>query len=200
MLQFVLSPYFRTAVNLGMIQAKKYVDSKIEEKVIIKVQETVEQEINQFFKLIWKRSKVYFFLIVLNVLSIAILVFYQSVYFSALCAFLSISFFCYSIFIHIKGAKKVLYYIENFEKHLKELILTELEIAKAEDIKTKIALLINSKKSEDYYNLVLDQVVKSTAAWLKSNKSVLYVRFGFYIASSILFSLSLREIISALYF
>ncbi len=199
MLQFILSPYFRTAVNLGMNQAKKFVDSKIEERVILRVQELVEDEINRFFKLIWKRSKIYFFLILLNVLSIVVLIFAQNFYFSAICALLSITFFCYSIFTHISGAKKVLYYFENFEVHLKKMIVDELESAKAEDMKTKIALLINSKKADDYYNLVLDQVVKCIAEWLKSNKSVLYVRFGFYIASTVLFSLSLREMLSAFY-
>jgi len=96
----------------------------------------------------------------------------------------------------VKNFSKFINYFQNFEQHIKQVLKSEMEKAKKENWKNKLALLINSKEAHDYYLFVLDKIISTTSNWLKNNKSLLYIRIILFIFASFCLTYSARELLS----
>ena len=183
------------ALNIGKSQALKYIKKQIDAKILQKVQNQVELEINQFINTIKKRTALYLLIAVLNIFSIIINYFYPGntiLVYIALA--ISIIFLCYMSYQSIRNFTKFINYFQNFEQHIKSILASEIESAKKENWKNKLALLINSKEVHDYYLFVLDKIVATTSSWIKINKSLLYLRLGLFIVASFCLTYSAREL------
>lgn len=191
------SPYLHVALKVGGQQIQNYIGSKIDEQVLLRAQEKIEFEINSFLQALWRRSLFYNGLVALNVTGLLLIYFFENPYFSVFSACLALGLLIYSSVNMTSQFLKALSYIENFEPHLKSLIETEFEKAKTKNWKNQVYLFINSKSSSDYYNLILEEAIKVISQWLKKNRHVLYSRILFFIAASVLLSLSTREALSS---
>lgn len=183
------------ALNIGKNQALKYIKKQIDAKILQKVQDQVELEINQFIDSIKKRTVLYLSIAVLNLLSITINYFYPgNIILSYFALAISISFLCYMSYQSISNFTKFINYFQNFEQHIKSILADEIESAKKENWKNKLALLVNSKEVHDYYLFVLDKIVATTSSWIKINKSLLYIRLGLFMIASFCLTYSAREL------
>jgi len=189
------NPLFQKAVSLGFKKAIKHIDNKADLIVIEKAQAAIELEINKFILQITKRTKIYFFLSLVNLAALVSLYSFQNKASIYLAGCTSLLFLTAFLNWSVRGFLNLLYYIENFESHLKETIKFEFQKAQDENWKNRLAVFLKSKGADDYYRLVLDQSVKTVSSWLYDNKRVLYTRLVAYFIASTSFSLSLREVL-----
>lgn len=182
------------AATIGKDQLVKLVSDKVSQRVVKEAQNRVEDEINKFIGSIKSKTKNYFAVSTLNVF--ALIMYYVTtnkwILYFAITA--SAVFLIYLVVNFIKTFIQSISYIENFERHIKELITDEFRKAKDEGWKTKLALLINSKEANDYYHLVLEEIIRSVSQWLLKHKNILYMRVLTFFLSSVCFSLSFREL------
>lgn len=197
LLTLVKHPFFQIALQVGGSQVQKYVGSKIDQKVILQAQEKVELEINTFLLNIWERTLLYSLLILLNIAGLLLIYFFDNPYFSMTAALLVLVMLVTSSLHMVNGFIRAVNYIENFETHLKILIEQEFKKAKSENWKNQLYIFINSKGSEDYYNLILEESVRVLSIWLKNNKRIFYIRILYFIAASFLLSISTREALNS---
>ena len=185
------------ALNIGKHQALKYINKQIDAKMLEQVQLHVEKEINQFIFHIQAKTNHYLALAGFNLIIIIISHFYKDLlplkYFALL---ISLTFLSYMSVQSIKSFSKFINYFQNFEEHIKGILVNKLEQAKQENWKNKIALLVNSKEVHDYYLFILDKMINTTSQWIKRNKPLLYLRVILFIFGSFCLSYSFRELIA----
>ncbi len=185
------------ALNIGKNQALKYIKKQIDAKILMQVQNQVEQEINQFIDTIKKRTLIYISIAAINIISIVITYFFPELmalkYFALIT---SIVFLFYMSVQSIQNFTRFINYFQNFEQHIKNILSTELESAKKENWKNKLALLVNSKEVHDYYLFVLDKIIATTSKWIKDNKSILYLRILLFVIASFCLTYSARELLT----
>ncbi len=182
------------AFTLGKDRLIAHVKDKVSQRVVEEAQKQVELEINGFILSIRKRTVQYLVFTGINLIGITLFYFLKSdfiLYFALLTSF---SFLVYSIKNFVVNFLKAISYIENFENHIKELITNEFAAAKEAGWKNKVALLINSKEAVEYYHIVLEEIIRGLANWIRHNKNVLYLRLLTLVVSSTCFSLSFREL------
>lgn len=185
------------AINIGKNQALKYIKKQIDSKILEQVQTHVENEINQFIYLLKRKTNHYLLIATFNVLTLIISRMYSDLAPLKYLAFaISTVFLTYMSIQSIFNFTKFINYFQDFENHIKNILTQKLELAKKDNWKNKIALLVNSKEVHDYYLFILDKIVATTSKWIKENKSILYVRVLLFIVGSFCLTYSARELIN----
>ncbi len=198
-LPFITSQGIAFALSLGQSQLKKYIQKKIDLKILNQVEIKIENEINLFLKNLQLKTQIYILIAVVNLACLLISFFlndYRFINYIAL--FVSVLFILYMTYNSVTNFRRTIDYFQNFESHIKQLLSKELKSAKDADWKNKMALLLDSKEIHDYYLVVLDKMIASLSAWLTRNKSLLYVRIGLFIFASMSLTYSARELLAKL--
>jgi len=159
---------------LGWEKLKKYFKSKGQEEITEKVRQIVNETFNELNKTIEHRTYLYSFASILILVSISISdmggAYSEISFWSAIISLMIVGFMCYQT---IKSIKFSIYFIENIEECIKELIQKKIE---EENVVIRALDTFMEYSGEEYRTYVLADIVRTISSWVKNNKWQIGIR------------------------